>query len=112
MISRSRFSQKSQDSDRIVAVFDTLRCDSGPGVGTVEIYVENHDGENQEFVIWIRFDNTKLGEQGSLPYLREDHPIYENCPLEESASHHVWQRRFACGKVLPLYMTVILTSKL
>ena len=64
------------------------RSDSEPGVDTVGIYVENHYNVNREFFIWIRFDNMKLGEQGSLAHLREDPLISETCPLEESASHH------------------------
>ena len=65
--------------------------DSEPVVDTVGIYVENHYNVNREFFIWIRFDNMKLGEQGSLTLLREDPLISETCPLEESASHHLPQ---------------------
>ena len=65
-----------------------LRSDSEPGVDTVGIYVENHSGENREFVIWIQFDNRKSNEKGYLPLLREDHLISETCHLEERASHH------------------------
>ena len=61
-------------------------CDSEPGVDTVRIYAENH-GVNREFFIWIRFDNMKRGEKGSLPQMLEDLLISETCPLEESASH-------------------------
>ena len=63
--------------------------DSEPEVDTVGIYVENHFNRNREFVIWIRFDNMKLGEKGSLPQLLEDPLNSETCPLEESASHHL-----------------------
>ena len=50
-----------------MAVFDPIRYDSGHGVDTVGIYVENHCNENGEFFIRIRFDNMKLGEKGYLP---------------------------------------------
>ena len=62
--------------------------DSAPGVDIVGIYVENHHGRCREFFIWIRFDNMKVDEKGSLPYLLQDPLISETCPLEESASHH------------------------
>ena len=65
------------------------RSDSEPGVDTVGIYVENHQGPCREFVIWIRFEHRKLGEKGSLPYLWEDPLISEMRLLAESASHHV-----------------------
>ena len=65
-----------------------LWCDSEPRVDTVGIYVENHYSTCREFFIWMRFDNMKLGEKGSLPQLLEDPLISETCPLEESASHH------------------------
>ena len=71
-----------------MAVFDPLLSDSGPGVDTVGIYVENHHNECREFFIWIRFDNMKLSEKGYLPASLEDPLISETCPLEESASHH------------------------
>ena len=71
-----------------MAVVKPMRSDSGPGVDTVEIYVENHDNECREFFIWIRFDNRKLGEKMSLPLLLEDSVIFKLCPLEERASHH------------------------
>jgi hypothetical protein len=61
--------------------------DSEPGVDTVGIYVENHEGRNRECFIWIRIDNMKLGERGSMALLPEDLLISETCPLEESASH-------------------------
>ena len=63
--------------------------DSEPGVDMVGIYVENHYNKNRECLIWIRFDNMKLGEKGCLPLLREDPLISETCPMEESASHHL-----------------------
>ena len=72
-----------------MALFDLVRSDSEPGVDTVGIYVENHHGVNRECFTWIRFDNMKLSEKGSLLHLREDPLISETCPLEESASHHV-----------------------
>ena len=50
--------------------------DSEPEVDTVGIYVENHYNVNRSFFIWIRFDNVKLGEQGSIPYLLEDPPDF------------------------------------
>ena len=43
--------------------------------------------------IWIRFDNRRLGEKGSLQLLLEDFLIFKLCPMEESASHHVTGRR-------------------
>ena len=47
-------------------------CDSETEVDTVRIYVENDQGKNRECVIWIRFDNMKLGEKGPLTLLLED----------------------------------------
>ena len=93
LISRSRFSQDLQDSEKIGAVFLPLWSDSEPGVDTVGIYVENHSNRCREIFIWIRFDHRRLGEKGSPPLLLEDPLISETCPLEESASHHfvVWE---------------------
>ena len=88
-MSRSRFSYKSQDFNKIVAASQLQRPDSEPGVDTVRIYVENHVGRNRECVIWIRFDNLNLNEKGCLPYMREDLLILKLCPLEEKASHHL-----------------------
>ena len=44
---------------------------------TIRIYVKNHCNECREFFIWIRFDQRKLGEKGSLPLLLEDPLISE-----------------------------------
>ena len=85
-----------------MAVVLHLWSDSEPGVDTVGIYVENHHGWNRECFIWIQFDHMKLGEKGSLPLLLEDPLISETCPLEESASHHIYiyiytyQPRYTC----------------
>ena len=54
----------------------------------IGICVENGYIVNREFLIWIRFDNMRLGEKGSLFHLREDPLISDTCPREESASHH------------------------
>ena len=62
--------------------------DSEPGVDTIGINVKNHHGRYREFFIWIRFDNWKCYEKGSLAVLLEDTLISETCPLEENASHH------------------------
>ena len=67
MISRDRFSQESQDYVAIVAVCRLQRLDSEPGVNTVEINVENHEGLNRECFIRIRFDHGKRCEKGSSP---------------------------------------------
>ena len=66
-----------------------LWSDSEPGVDTVEICVEHHEGQCREFVIWIQCDNRKLGENGSLPLLREDPLISQTCAMEENASHYL-----------------------
>ena len=57
-------------------------------MGTIGIYVENHEGVNRDFFIWIRFDHRKIGETVSLALLLEGPLISETCPLEENASHH------------------------
>ena len=49
-----------------------LRLDSEHEVDIDGIYVENHDNEYQEFLIWIQFDDRKSGENESLPLLPED----------------------------------------
>ena len=85
-----RILKNSQYSDRNMNWGQHQRSDSEPGVDTVGIYVENHVGRNRECFIWIRFDNRKLCEKGSLPHLRKDPLISETCPLEESASHHLF----------------------
>ena len=56
---------------------------------TVGIYVGNNEGRCGDFFIWIRLDHRTLDEMVSLPLLREDPPISETWPLEESASHHI-----------------------
>ena len=88
LISKTRFSQKSQEFDKIVAGFPHMRSDAEPEVNTVGIYVENHHSKNREFFIWKQFDHRKLCEMRTLPALREDPLISEMCLLEESASHH------------------------
>ena len=65
MISRSRLSQKSQDSDKIEADIPHLRLDSEPGVDKVGIYVENVYNLNQECFIWRQFDSDKWISEGS-----------------------------------------------
>ena len=63
--------QKSQEFDKIVADLHHLWCDSEHVVDTVGIYVENHEGRNQEFCIWIQFDFWNLNFRGSrLTYWR------------------------------------------
>ena len=89
MISRSHISQQFQDVVKIVAVLHHQRSDSEPGVDTNGIYVENHEGKNRECFIWIRLHHRNLGEKGYQTLLLEDPLIYKNCPLEESASHHL-----------------------
>ena len=88
MISRSSVSQDIQDFSRNVDPGPHVHSELEPEVDTIGIYVENHEGVNQEWFIWIRSDNRKLGENGSRPALLEDPLISETCPLEESASHH------------------------
>ena len=95
MISINQISQDFQDFVKMVAVVKPMHSDSRPGVDTVGIYVENHNNECQEFSIWIRFDNRKSGEKGSLPLLLEDSLVLQLCPLEESASHRVGEDCFA-----------------
>ena len=89
-ISRTHFSQDSQDSYNILAVLHHERSDSEPGTDTVGIYVESHEGKNRECFIWIRFEKNKLCEKGYLPPLLEDPLISETCALAESASHHLF----------------------
>ena len=88
MISKKRFSQKSQESDQNLSWGQYQWSDSETGVHTVGIYVENHHNRNRDLFIWIRFDNMKLGEKESLALLLEDLMVSETCSLEESASHH------------------------
>ena len=58
---------KSQDFDKIVADRPHLRLDSEPGVDTVGTYVENHEGRNREFSIWMQFDFWKMDFRGLWP---------------------------------------------
>ena len=49
---------------------------------------------NVRFFIWIRFDNRRLGEKGSLPLLLEDHLIFNYVPWRRVfrtiyVEHHV-----------------------
>ena len=67
--------------------------DSEPGVDTIRIYVENHSNRCREFFIWISFDFLKSRFPRVRALLLEDPLIYETCPLEESASHHVVDAR-------------------
>ena len=88
-MSRGPELQDSQDSVKIVTDPQHLRSDSKPEVYTTGIYVKNHDAQNQECFIWIRFDHSKLGEKVSLPLLREDLLISETWPLEQRDSHNL-----------------------
>ena len=54
-----------QDIYRIVVDVRHLWSDSEPGVNTVGIHVENHEGHQRILFIFIRFDHMKLGEKGS-----------------------------------------------
>ena len=78
-----------------MAVAHLQRLDSKPGVDTVGLYAENDFNHNGEFLIWIQFDNTKLGEKGSRPLLLEDPLISETCALEENTSHHIWHHEIS-----------------
>ena len=89
MISRNQFSQYFQDLDKSVADVHFHRSESEPGVDTVGIYDENHEGVNRKCFIWIRFDHWKRCEKGYLPHLRENASISETCALEDNALHNV-----------------------
>ena len=56
LISRNHISLDLQDYVRNVDPGPHVHSDSEPGVNTVGIYVENHEGTNRECFIWIRFD--------------------------------------------------------
>ena len=93
-ISKTRFSQTSQDFDKIVAVSHLQRSDSEPEVDIFGIYVENHEGKNRECIIQIRFDFMKLGEKGVSPPLAWGPPDFWNlCPGGECfAPQWYWKR--------------------
>ena len=58
------FSRCSSCFHKIAADVIYQWSDSEPEVDTVGIYVASLYNMNREFVIWIQFDNMKLGEQG------------------------------------------------
>ena len=87
-MSRSWFSQTIQEFGKIVGGFPHMRSDSKPEVDTGGICVENCNGRNWEFFIWIRFDFWKTWLPRVSALLREDLLIFKLCPLEERASLH------------------------
>ena len=53
---KGKLSQDIQDLVRNVDPGPHVHSELEPVVDTVGIYVENHEGMNREFFIWIRFD--------------------------------------------------------